>query len=58
MMRGIHSSRGKQMRTRRGFLLATVALVPFGCKPVESGSDEPMPTDGPDQVVIKVPGMT
>jgi hypothetical protein len=46
------------MRTRRGLLSAAVALVVFGCKPVERGSDEPMPTDGPNQVVIKVPGMT
>lgn len=34
------------------------ALVLFGCEPVERGSDEPMPTDGPNQVVLKVPAMT
>jgi hypothetical protein len=45
------------MRTRRGFLLAAV-LVPFGCGPSQRGADEPMPTDGPNQVVLKVPGMT
>ena len=33
-------------------------LVLTGCGPVQRGSDEPMPTDGPNQVVIKVPGMT
>ena len=45
------------MRTRRGSLLA-VALVVFGCKPVERGSDEPMPTTGPHQVVLKLPAMS
>lgn len=46
------------MRTRRGLLLTAVGLV-FGCAPrPEGGSDEPMPTDGPNQVVLKVPGMT
>ena len=43
---------------RRGLISAAVGLVLFGCKPVERGSDEPMPTDGPNQVVLKVPGMT
>lgn len=45
------------MRTRCGLLLA-VALAVFGCKPVERGSDEPMPTTGPRQVVLKLPGMS
>jgi hypothetical protein len=35
-----------------------VGLVLTGCEPPQRGSDEPMPTDGPNQVVIKVPGMT
>ncbi|MBN9121829.1 MAG: hypothetical protein J0I06_22265 [Planctomycetes bacterium] len=46
------------MRTRRGLLVGAVALGLFGCEPPPRGSDDPMPTDGPDQVVIKVPGMT
>lgn len=33
-------------------------LVLAGCQPGPRGSDEPLPTDGPNQVVIKVPGMT
>ncbi len=36
---------------------AVVGLVLAGCAP-QRGSNEPMPTDGPNQVVIKVPGMT
>ena len=43
---------------RRGLLLAALALVLFGCERAERGSDEPMPTDGPDQVVLKVPAMS
>lgn len=47
------------MQTRRGFLAAAVVAAGFfGCGRPEGGSDEPMPTDSPDQVVIKVPGMT
>jgi hypothetical protein len=34
-----------------------VAGVLMGCS-VERGSNTPMTTDGPNQVVIKVPGMT
>jgi hypothetical protein len=34
-----------------------VALV-AGCAMGEGGSDAPMATDGPNQVVVKVPGMT
>ena len=39
-------------------LTATLVLgfVLIGCQP--PGSSEPVPTDGPNQVVIKVPGMT
>lgn len=37
---------------------AVVALVMAGCEPPPRGSDEPMPTDGPNQVVLKVPAMT
>jgi hypothetical protein len=37
---------------------ALVGLVMAGCGPAPRGSSEPMPTDGPNQVVIKVPGMT
>ena len=36
-----------------------VGLVLTGCGgPSPRGSDEPMPTDGANQVVIKVPTMT
>ncbi len=34
-----------------------VGLALAGCEP-PSASNEPMTTDGPNQVVIKVPGMT
>jgi len=39
--------------------VAAVAALVAGCDgPAESkGSVEPMPTDGPNQVVIRVPGM-
>jgi hypothetical protein len=37
-------------------LILAVGLL-VGC-PRERGSNVPMPTDGPNQVVIKVPGMT
>jgi hypothetical protein len=39
-----------------GAVLVGLALA--GCQPGARNSDEPMPTDGPNQVVIKVPGMT
>jgi hypothetical protein len=40
-------------------LTATAVLIVLaGCQPVPQGSDEPMPTDGPNQVVLKVPDMT
>ncbi len=35
-----------------------VGLVLAGCEPPPRGSNEPMPTDGPNQVVLKVPDMT
>ena len=35
-----------------------VVLVLAGCQMGPRGSDEPMPTDGPNQVVLKVPAMT
>ena len=38
--------------------LVVFALVVAGCTGGEGGSDVPMKTDGPDEVVIKVPGMT
>jgi hypothetical protein len=37
---------------------AVFGLTLTGCGSPQRGSDEPMPTDGPNQVVIKVPGMT
>jgi hypothetical protein len=37
-------------------ILAGLALA--GCQPGPRGSEEPMTTEGPNQVVIKVPGMT
>jgi hypothetical protein len=35
-----------------------VGLVLGGCEPSPRGSDDPIKTTGPNQVVIKVPGMT
>ncbi len=35
-----------------------IAFAVVGCRPVPRGSDEPMPTTGPNQVVLKVPDMT
>ncbi len=35
-----------------------VGLVLAGCQMGPQGSDDPMPTAGPNQVVLKVPGMT
>ena len=49
------------MQTWRGPHLAAamaVGLVLAGCGPSPRGSDDPMPTDGANQVVIKVPTMT
>lgn len=37
--------------------VAVVALV-AGCGDTGSTSIEPLPTDGPNQVVLSVPGMT
>ena len=40
-------------------LVAAVLVVAWLAGPGgKSGSDEPMATDGPNQVVVKVPGMT
>lgn len=41
---------------RAGAMVLVLALA--GCAPAPRGSDEPMPTDGPNQVVLKVPDMT
>jgi hypothetical protein len=41
---------------KRGLVFA--ALITAGCTLGEGGSDTPMATDGPNQVVIKVPNMT
>ena len=48
------------MQTWRGPLAVVVVVgsVLAGCQPPPRGSDEPMPTDGPNQVVLKVPAMT
>lgn len=48
------------MRTWRMTNLTVIAVgfMLAGCQPVQRGSDEPTPTDGPNQVVIKVPDMT
>jgi hypothetical protein len=35
-----------------------VGLVLAGCEPPPRGTDEAISTTGPNQVVIKVPGMT
>jgi hypothetical protein len=35
-----------------------LGLAIAGCEPPPRGSDEAMATTGPNQVVIKVPGMT
>jgi hypothetical protein len=40
---------------KRGLVLGVVLLA--GCAG-EGGSDTPMATDGPNQVVVKVPGMS
>lgn len=40
---------------RAGAMVCLLTLA--GCVPGPHGSDEPMPTDGPNQVVLKVPGM-
>lgn len=44
----------------RTWHVAAVALglAVAGCEPPPRGSSEPMPTDGPNQVVLKVPDMT
>ncbi|HEY1191182.1 MAG TPA: hypothetical protein VGE74_26340 [Gemmata sp.] len=41
---------------RTGAIVVLLALA--GCAPPPRGMDEPMPTDGPNQVVLKVPDMT
>lgn len=41
---------------RTAAMAALLALA--GCVPAPRGSDVPMPTDGPNQVVLKVPDMT
>ncbi len=49
------------MRTWRGPQWAAVAVVGWvlvGCEAGPRGSDEPVPVEGPNQVVLKVPGMT
>ncbi len=49
------------MRVWRGPHLAAVTvvgLVMVGCEAPPRGSDEPGPVEGPNQVVLKVPGMT
>ena len=35
-----------------------VGLALAGCEPPPRDSDEPLATNGPNQVVVKVPGMT
>jgi hypothetical protein len=40
----------------RGGLLLAAGLLVCGCN--RTDPDVPMPTDGPNQVVIKVPGMS
>jgi hypothetical protein len=47
------------MRTWHASQLAVfIAFALAGCEPVQRGSDDPMPTTGPNQVVLKVPNMT
>ena len=41
---------------KRGLAFSVLLLA--GCAGGEGGSDTPMATDGANQVVIKVPGMT
>jgi hypothetical protein len=43
---------------RAWFVPFAVGLALAGCDAPPSGSSEPMPTDGPNQVVLKVPDMT
>jgi hypothetical protein len=42
---------------RASAMVAVVAMTIAGCSG-PPGSDVPMPTDGANQVVLKVPGMT
>ena len=42
----------------RASAMAAFALAVAGCAQAPRGSDDPTPTDGPNQVVLKVPGMT
>ncbi len=42
----------------RASVLTVFVVALAGCGQVPRGSDEPMATDGPNQVVLKVPGMT
>jgi hypothetical protein len=44
------------MRARAAALVGAALAVVAGCGP--AGSDDPLPTDGPNQVVVKVPTMT
>ncbi len=49
------------MRVRCGPQWAAVAVIGWalaGCEAPPRGSDEPVPVEGPNQVVLKVPGMT
>ena len=49
---------------RAGVFVAVTALALAGCGGIDSGpikpklTDVPMATDGPNQVVVQVPGMT
>ncbi len=40
------------------FAAVVVGLAAVGCEPSPRGTDPALPTSGPNQVVIKVPGMT
>ncbi len=46
------------MRTWGVAAAGVVAALVAGCGGGEAVSTEPLPTDGPNQVVIKVPTMT
>ena len=48
----------RTMRVPHLTAAVVVGLVLAGCGPSPRGSDDPMTTDGPNQVVLKVPGMT
>jgi hypothetical protein len=52
------SSREDRMRFCNSIGWVAVALIVTGCGEGRKPANEPMPTDGPNQYVFSVPGMT